>query len=95
MNLIFEFLADPANWQGPGGIPARIWEHLLYTAVTLVIASAIGIPLGLWIGHTGRGRIVVVNLATRLTLSPRVVRAVPHIVSPGNRAGPATMGCAQ
>ena len=37
MNLIFEFLADPANWQGPGGIPARIWEHLLYTAVTLVI----------------------------------------------------------
>ena len=70
MNLIFEFLADPANWQGPGGIPARIWEHLLYTAVTLVIASAIGIPLGLWIGHTGRGRIVVVNLVNGIRSVP-------------------------
>jgi osmoprotectant transport system permease protein len=70
MNLLWTWLADPANWQGPYGIPARVAEHLLYSAITLVLAALVGIPLGLWIGHTGRGRVVVVNLVNGMRSVP-------------------------
>lgn len=72
MNLIWEFLSEPGNWTGSDGIPVRIVQHLGYTAITLVIAAAIAIPLGLAIGHTGRGRVVVVNIVNG-------VRSVPTL----------------
>jgi osmoprotectant transport system permease protein len=70
MNLLWEWLAQPAHWLGPDGIGWRIAEHLAYSAVTLVLAAAVGIPLGLWIGHTGRGRVLVVNLVNGLRSVP-------------------------
>lgn len=70
MNLLWDWLADPANWVGEAGIPARIAEHLLYTVATMVVAAAIGIPLGLWVGHTGRGRLLVVNLVNGMRSVP-------------------------
>lgn len=70
MNLVWTWLGDPANWQGYDGIPVRIVEHLAYSAVTLLLAALIGIPLGLWIGHTGHGRIVVVNLVNGMRSVP-------------------------
>jgi len=70
MNLLWTWLSDPANWDGDDGIPARIVEHLGYSAVTLVLAALIGIPLGLWIGHTGRGRVAVVNIVNGMRSVP-------------------------
>jgi len=70
VNLLWTWLSDPANWQGYDGIPARIVEHLEYSAVTLVLAALIGIPLGLWIGHTGRGRVLLVNLVNGMRSVP-------------------------
>lgn len=70
MNLLWDWLSDPANWDGPYGIPVRVVEHLGYSAVTLVLAALIGIPLGLWIGHTGRGRVLVVNLVNGMRSVP-------------------------
>jgi osmoprotectant transport system permease protein len=49
-----QWLADPLHWQGPNGIPARLLEHLELSGVSLGIAALFAIPLGLWIGHTGR-----------------------------------------
>ena len=72
MNDVLSWLTDPANWQGGDGIPLRVWEHLKYSFVALAIAAAIAIPVGLWIGHTGRGRFFAVNLAGAL-------RAVPSL----------------
>lgn len=65
MNLVVDalgWLVDPVNWEGSGSIPQRIAEHLRYTVIAVVIASAIAVPLGWWIGHTGRGRELVVGL---------------------------------
>ncbi|TFB69713.1 ABC transporter permease [Cryobacterium glaciale] len=59
MTFLLETLAwlvDPANWVGSGGIPTRLAQHLLFTLVTLVVASVIAVPIGFLIGHTGRGR---------------------------------------
>jgi osmoprotectant transport system permease protein len=50
------WLADGAHWHGPDGVPARLGEHVGYSLLTVAIASAIALPLGLWIGHTGRLR---------------------------------------
>jgi len=61
INRIFAWLADGAHWQGDDGILRRIVEHLEYSLSALVIAALIAIPLGLYIGHTGRGRFLVVS----------------------------------
>jgi osmoprotectant transport system permease protein len=66
----FSYLSDPAHWSGSQGIPARLVEHLGYTALTLLIALVIAIPVGAWIGHTGRGGFLVVGLANGLRALP-------------------------
>ena len=72
MNDVVAWLTDPAHWQGSEGIFVRVWEHLKYSFVALAVAAAVAIPVGLWVGHTGRGRFVAVNLAGAL-------RAVPSL----------------
>ncbi|WP_221583900.1 ABC transporter permease [Microbacterium sp. G2-8] len=64
------WILDPENWGGSAGIAARAGEHLAYSALTLVIAAAIAIPVGIWIGHTGRGREVVVPFTGALRALP-------------------------
>ena len=48
------WLSDPVNWSGPNGIPARLAEHVALSGVSLLVAGLVALPLGLWIGHTGR-----------------------------------------
>lgn len=62
ISSLLGWLSDPTHWSGPEGIPTRIVEHLAYTALTVLLAALIAIPLGLWIGHTGKGKVAVVNL---------------------------------
>lgn len=62
MNL-FGYLGEPANWMGSNGILALLLQHLGYTGAAVVIAAAIAIPLGLLIGHTGRGSFLVIGLS--------------------------------
>ncbi|HVU91683.1 MAG TPA: ABC transporter permease [Jatrophihabitans sp.] len=61
---------DPANWSGPDGLFVRIREHLAYTAVIVVVAVLIALPLGLIIGHTGRGVVLLVGVANGLRAVP-------------------------
>ncbi len=72
MNSVLTWLTDPEQWTGDGGILLRSWEHVSYAALALVFATLIGIPLGLLVGHTGRGRSLAVNLTG-------VLRAVPSL----------------
>ena len=73
MNLFeaaYAFLTDPLNWSGASGIPDRMLEHLGYSALTMAIALIVAVPLGLWVGHTGRGSGVVVGLTGALRALP-------------------------
>jgi osmoprotectant transport system permease protein len=72
INQTFAWLTDPMHWSGPDGIPHRILEHLWYSGLALLVAALIAVPLGLVIGHTGRGRFLVVNLAG-------AARAIPSL----------------
>jgi osmoprotectant transport system permease protein len=60
---IARWFADPAHWQGPAGVPARLGEHVGLTLISLVIAAVIGLAAGVGVGHTGRGAAVAVNVA--------------------------------
>ncbi|MGO4228116.1 ABC transporter permease [Arthrobacter sp. YAF34] len=66
----FNWLTDPANWSGSNGIPVRLVQHLEYTGLVMVIAIAIAVPVGLFVGHTGRGRVAIVALAGALRALP-------------------------
>ncbi|WP_020578530.1 ABC transporter permease [Actinopolymorpha alba] len=71
--MIGEFLqwfTDPVHWTGQDGIPNRLLEHLGYSVLALVIAAAIGIALGLYVGHTGKGTFMVAGFANALRALP-------------------------
>ena len=58
MDLFLEALAwlfSPEQYQGEGSIPQRTMEHLAYTAGATLIAALVAVPIGYFIGHTGRG----------------------------------------
>ncbi|MDR1824040.1 MAG: ABC transporter permease subunit [Bifidobacteriaceae bacterium] len=67
---VFAWLTDPANWQGSDGIAAQLGYHLLYTAIALAVALVIGFPLGVYIGHTGKGQTVLMGLANAARALP-------------------------
>ena len=70
----FRWLLDPANYaagaQSPLPIQARIGEHLFYTVVSVAIAAIIALPLGFYIGHTGRGRQFVIGFTGGMRALP-------------------------
>jgi osmoprotectant transport system permease protein len=69
---VISWLTDPAQWSGPDGIPVRTLQHLWYSLLATVIAAAIALPIGIFIGHTGRGALVAVNLTN-------LGRAIPSL----------------
>ncbi len=72
LNFAWDWLKSPAQWHGPDGIPVRVLQHLGYTALSVLIAAAIALPVGLLIGHYGRGGFTAVNNAN-------VWRAIPTL----------------
>ncbi|GAA6525066.1 ABC transporter permease [Intrasporangium sp. DVR] len=80
---LMTWLQDPDHWAGPDGVPARLGEHLLYTLVTIGIAVALAVPLGAWVGHTGRGRWLVTGAnALRAVPSLGLLFAISMLVGP-------------
>ncbi|MGN6324665.1 ABC transporter permease [Pseudolysinimonas sp.] len=73
----FAWILDGSHWLGAagGGHPAilqRIGETLGISLVSVVIVVVIALPLGVLIGHTGRGR-------TAAILASNVARALPTL----------------
>ena len=58
---------------GLGEIADLTARHLLVSAVAMAAACALGIPLGLWLGHIGRGEFLAISVSN-------VGRAVPALV---------------
>ena len=68
----FTWLGDPGNLEGPTGVWALVGQHLAITGWATLIAVVFGVPLGLAIGHTGRGRQLVVGLSGAARALPAI-----------------------
>jgi osmoprotectant transport system permease protein len=76
------YITTGSHWTGQTGILFRLEQHVLLTLAAVLIAMAIALPLGLTLGHLGRGGTAAINLTnvgraiptfavlTLLTLSP-------------------------
>jgi osmoprotectant transport system permease protein len=85
MDLLFDafgWLADGANWQGPAGVPARLGEHLWLTVASMAIACAVAVPIGLWLGHLGRGGTLAINISNVGRAVPTLAILVLLVLSP-------------
>lgn len=60
------------QWEGRNSIPLRLWEHVSLSAVSIAAGVAIALPVGLYIGHTGRAARTVIAIAN-------IGRAVPSL----------------
>lgn len=70
LRTALSYIFTTANWGGSEGIGMRILEHLQYTAVAVFFAALIAIPVGMVIGHTGRGTFLVVTGVNALRALP-------------------------
>ncbi|MFI6930914.1 ABC transporter permease [Streptomyces sp. NPDC050287] len=70
LHFINAFFSDGAHWKGYDGIPTRLGEHVGYSVLALAIAAAIGLPVGLLTGHTGRGGNALASIATAARALP-------------------------
>jgi osmoprotectant transport system permease protein len=60
---VVEWFTTTANWWGSEGMVQRLQEHVTMSAAALATAMAIALPVGLVLGHTGRGGPLAVNLS--------------------------------
>ena len=70
----FGWLFDPAHWQSTNfdtGILGQLGAHIGFCLIALAIALVLALPLGLWIGHTGK--------AEWLISVANAVRALPTV----------------
>lgn len=75
MNFLGQVLAwfsAPEQWNGQNSIPVHLLGHLALSASALLVAVLIALPIGVAIGHTGRGAFLAIALSN-------VGRAIPSI----------------
>ncbi len=71
----FQWILDGAHWSEvnfQAGIAEELGDHLLLSLLAVVFTAVVALPIGLYIGHTGRGRGGAVLIAN-------VVRALPTL----------------
>ena len=64
------WFSNTENWEGRYGLWNLISEHLGLTFLAIIVAAIVAIPLGVAIGHYGRGELFVMGLGS-------VSRAIP------------------
>lgn len=70
----FGWLFDGSHWVSSGfnvGIIDQLIAHAEFSAIALGIALVLALPLGLWIGHTGK--------ATWVVTTANAIRALPAV----------------
>jgi osmoprotectant transport system permease protein len=70
LRQVVDCFGDGSHWQGTAGVPHRLQEHMTMSAVVVLVALLIALPIGLITGHTGRGGILALNISN-------IGRAVP------------------
>ena len=67
---ILDWFLDPEHWVGTSGVPQQVLIHLAYSGAALAAALVIAVPLGAYIGYTGKGEALIVGLSNALRALP-------------------------
>ena len=73
MDFLFRvghWFSDPAHWQGDGGVPNRLLEHVAMSGAAMLASLAIALPVGVLLGHYGVGGGLAINVSN-------IGRAIP------------------
>lgn len=60
---VARWFLDPAHYRGPDAVPLRLLEHVELSALAVLVATLVALPVGLYLGHSGRFAFVAVNVA--------------------------------
>ncbi|MDX1882264.1 ABC transporter permease [Mycolicibacterium sp. 120270] len=91
LNQALSYIFTAENWGGAAGLTARILEHLQYTVVAVFFSALIAVPLGMLIGHTGRGTFLVVTGVNALRALPTLGVLLLGVLLWGLGLGPPTV----
>lgn len=89
IGAILDFLTDPAHWRGPDGLARQLLLHTYYCLISVGLAALIAVPLGLYIGHTGRGSVIVVGACNAMRGLPTLGLVTMLVLIFGLGEGPA------
>ena len=67
---VYSWLTDGAHWRGSDGVIVRTAQHVELSAIALLIAVAVALPIAMWLGHIRKGGFLAVNVSN-------IGRAVP------------------
>lgn len=85
------WLADPASWSGRSGVLYLTGEHLSMTAIAVLGAAVVALPVGIWLGHTGRGGMLTVAVANTSRALPTLALLTLFASSAVGFGNPATV----
>jgi osmoprotectant transport system permease protein len=83
---VLAWFTDSANWQGSAGIPSRTLEHVRLSAFATMVAAGLAVPLGVLLGHSGRGGLIavsVVNIGRAIPSFAVIALALPFSIRAG------------
>ncbi|MBO0701770.1 MAG: ABC transporter permease [Candidatus Dormibacteraeota bacterium] len=70
LTQLWHWFVTPTNWHGTSGIPTLLGQHVLMSLGATLIAMAIALPVGVTLGHIGKGGLLAINVTN-------VGRAIP------------------
>jgi osmoprotectant transport system permease protein len=71
---VARWFADAAHYTGPDAVQTRILEHVEVSGLAVLVGVLVALPIGLYLGHTGRFGFIAVNVAN-------VGRAIPSLAA--------------
>ncbi len=87
---MWTYLSDGTNWSGEAGIWALMFQQFLLTVTSLALATVIGLPIALWLGHLGKGGFLAINISNVGRAVPTFALLALFVVAPW--PGTATLG---
>lgn len=70
LESIWQWFTEAQNWEGRYGLWNLLGEHLLITFSSILLGAVIALPVGILIGHLGKGEALTVGMSS-------VSRAIP------------------
>jgi osmoprotectant transport system permease protein len=91
INQAITWLNDPLNWTNPGGIIDSLKQHLWLSFLSVLVATVIALPIGVWFGHSGRGGSTVVAVSNMTRAIPTYALLAVFVVGTAKLGAPSVV----